>query len=126
MAKNAHYKDFAVSLCGFNQKVEFYEAPWNTVLPALAANSEPGSDMRTISIRPGLIPGFPYGEMETSARVSNNVIKALHALRSGKHYVAFNEAEKTVLSIIRQTRKPRVVSSLSFTTMKSVISPVLS
>ena len=60
MAKNAHYKDFAVSLCGFNQKVEFYEAPWNTVLPALAANSEPGSDMRTISIRPGLIPGFPY------------------------------------------------------------------
>lgn len=96
MAKNAHYKDFAVSLCGFNQKVEFYEAPWNTVLPALAANSEPGSDMRTISIRPGLIPGFPYGEMETSARVSNNVIKALHALRNGKHYVAFNEAEKTV------------------------------
>ena len=85
MAKNAHYKDFAVSLCGFNQKVEFYEAPWNTVLPALAANSEPGSDMRTISIRPGLIPGFPYGEMETSARVSNNVIKALHALRNRKH-----------------------------------------
>ena len=93
MAKKAQYKAFADSHCGFNQKVEFYEPPWTTVLPALAANSAPGSDMRTISIRPGLIPGFHYVELETSARVIINVIKALHALRNGKHYVAFNEAE---------------------------------
>lgn len=91
MATNQHYKNFATAINGFTTPVSAFEKPWDTLIPKLASSNKSS----TISIIPGLIPGYPYSTSNV-AKLGAVPVKTIHEFRSGKHYVAVNELEKSV------------------------------
>ena len=80
MATNQHYKNFATAINGFTTPVSAFEEPWNALIPKLASSNKSS----TISIIPGLIPGYPYSTSNV-AKLGAVPVKTIHKFRSGMH-----------------------------------------